>query len=473
MINIRNIVILCLSMVVMSCGEEFLDINQDPNRSVEADPALLFTRATNQFHITRAIEAGTGENIFAQSWSSGQSAGVFSNPEKYVISPYTTGNTWSTYYVTAQKNLALAIDIAESSDPVNNNAAAQSKLVRALIYFETSLTWEDVPFKQANNPEFDQPEFDDQQTVFNGVLSLIDSAKAQIDLGSPLKIEAADLYYNGDMTKWIKFANSLKLKVLMTMVETDPSKETEIAALLAEGNMISSQEDSFIYPFFDVAGNKNPYWRLLESYGNSEEAFLYGGYVTVNIMNKLEDPRREPFLTEGDDAEEGEFNGVRPGEAATSVSSYVDKEFIAADAGDAVLTYAEQLLFEAEAIAKGYAPGGLSDANEKYKAGIRASMAMYEVPESEANTYVNSLEDLSASANPVYDIHIQQYINYFGRGIDVWTQWRRTGVPELLKPVGATLSNVIRRLPYPPDEVSANPKTPTQPSLDTPMWFSK
>ena len=68
------------------------------------------------------------------------------------------------------------------------------------------------------------PKFDSQESVLNGVLSLLDEALQLIDLNDANAIDEYDIYYKGDMNKWMTLAKSLKFRTLMVMVDKDPSK---------------------------------------------------------------------------------------------------------------------------------------------------------------------------------------------------------------------------------------------------------
>lgn len=471
-----SIRIILLSILLSACESDFLDINTDPNSSTRVEPELLFARAINRLSLTKTIEVGAPSNFFSQTWVTGRSTGVFITSEAYTISGNTVGNSWFQYYVASIKNLRLAIDLAESSDPVNNNAAAQCKIVESLFFFYITSMWGDVPYTDAVNLDVAMPRFDSQEVVFQGLLARLDEAIAQIDVNSSFKIDApSDLYYGGDMVKWRKFAKSLKFRILMMMADRTPTVSTQIAALLAEGDMISTQAENARYPFFDRPNGQNPYNKLLLNFSAGENVWFYAPRTLVDLMISLDDPRISKYFREGEAADPGEFVGIDPGVAATTVTSPVNETMIEADTPDQILSLSEQLLYEAEAIARGLAPGGLTAANTKYRAGVQASLEYYGVDAGAVTDYLNSLADLNTltAAEAIETIQIQQYIGLFGRDVDVWNHWRRTEVIDLPLPAGATLGNLIRRFPYPATELTSNTNAPAQPTLDTKMWFDQ
>lgn len=138
----------------------------------------------------------------------------------YTISPYSTGNVWKHYYSVGGNNLMLAIKNAEESDPVNHNAIAQCKILLAEHMYEATMLWGDIPFTESWNGTIKYPKFDSQESVLNGVLSLLDEALQVMDLNDANAIDEYDIYYKkGDMNKWMTLAKSLKFRTLMVMVD--------------------------------------------------------------------------------------------------------------------------------------------------------------------------------------------------------------------------------------------------------------
>lgn len=495
LLNIIKYSLLVGGLVFTSCESDYLDVNQDPNSATSAEPPLLFTGAINQYSTNRAIDFGPTAATMAQLWSGGGNlgAGVFTQPERYIISIFSNGNTWRSYYREIQKNLTLAIQGAESADPVNNNAAAQCKIFSALTYLSTTLVWEDVPFTEAVDVNFEtlelnssDPNFDAQEQVLNGVLSLLDEALAQIDPESPLAITNNDLIYSGDMDRWRKFAKSLKLRTLMIMVDAAPAKAADIANLIQEGDMIASAGENAIYPFFGESGNRNPFWETLNAFAGGQNFFYYASEAMVEAMQQYNDPRLKVYFSpypggEADPA--GEVMGVPPGGNIDPDMAWVlstapvgqdgTNELVRPNSPDVLFSYQEQLFLEAEAIARGLAPGGLAEADTRFRAGIQAAMAYRGVSEEATTTFLAGIPALATlSAAQATEIIAQQtWIDQIIRPLEGWTTWRRTEVPSLELPEGAQTTSLIRRFPLPPDEVAANDNAPVEKPLDQKMWF--
>jgi len=471
----RKVVLHILSVVVLfttltSC-ENYLDVNKNPNVAEEVDPSLLFSTATVYYANLRS-----SGDLYVPMALAGQSIATGgSNPtgwgtpseEQYQISPFFTGNTWRALYTNVAANLTQAIELAESATPVNNNAAAQAKVLKAMAAYDITTTFGDVPFSEAWNTEISYPHFDPQQQVLEGVVALLDEAYAQFDEDSPLKIEGNDLFYGGDISKWKRLARSVKLRTLMTMVDKDPSKAAAIGQMVTEGGMINSADDNALIYYQETSGRRNPKYEIGLQY-NGGQNFFFGSTDVVAFMNDLDDPRLPQFFDKPEGADE--YIGIENGETASDdvhvrISNYLHR----ADAPEVFFTYQEQLFYEAEVYARGLGIGvDLGQATTLYKQAVAASAKYFEVAPATAETFAASLPELSSLAEPVKYIHMHHWVDKMDRGLDAFTQWRRSGpegqeVPTLTLPVGAPAGPLFRRYPYPiTNEIAANPNAPQE-----------
>lgn len=454
----------------------YFDINQNPNRSTAADPAFLFTNAITNFATNRSIDFGASAAAFSQIQAPG-TFGVFVNPARYTISTFTNGNTWSSMYSNVLVNLNEAIRIAETSQPADLNASAQCKIFSALTYWSATMIWEDIPFSEALQPDITQPQFDTQAEVLRGVVDLIDEALAQVDVDVPQGIGSNDLIYRGDMRKWVRLANSLKFRALMTMADADPSVSDEILAMLSNADMISAQADNAFFPFVNEPGNRNPIWRILDTYTGLDNICYFGSEATINLMKRLDDPRLAVYFVPGPAADTlipvaaGGVGNIP--ESARMTWGDAAPAIIRPDQPDIYFTYAEQMLLEAEAELRFANDAGAAD--QLMREGVAASLSYYGVDQADIDAYLASLPDLAGlSAAAARDlIAEQQWIDLIERPLEAWTQWRRAEVPELELPFNAPTTDIIRRFRYPTNEANANTNTPVQKQLDDKMWFDQ
>lgn len=479
---------LTLVMSLPSC-KKYLDINVNPNAATTLDPKLLFSYATIAYAGLR-----TSGDLYYPTVLAGQTVSDgFNNPtgyatgvpgeQQYIINPLVYGNPWRSYYTSVGNNLQQAIKIAESATPKNNNAAAQCKVIMALVYYEAATLYGDIPFSEAINTDIIYPKFDSQQTVLNGVVAMLDGAIAQFDdtpAGNLVKISDYDLFYKGKISKWIALAKSVKLRTLMVMVDKDPSKAAAIGAMITAGGMISSADDNCAMPFQNVQQKYNPKYDLSARFNGGQETLFASKYVT-DYMDPMNDPRLPRYF----DKPAGQTNyiGVAPGaDGDDDIHPRLSiTNLHKPDQPELIFGYQDQLFLEAEIYARGLGvTQNAATANTLLKAAVNASCVYYGVAPGTANTFTAALPTYpigTGTGSLMYNISYQSWVNLMDRGIDSFTQWRRSGpegseVPALTIPIGAPSNGLFRRFEYPiTNELNQNPNAPAKIDYYTKTWF--
>jgi hypothetical protein len=470
---------LCLS----SC-KKFLDINKSPNSAEKVDPKLLFSGATISHAALRAsgdfyIPIALGNQLIADGGNN-PTAWDAPSPGEYSFSVNFFGNVWSAYTNTII-NLKQTIAIAESSTPKNNNAAAQAKVFMAQTFYDLSCLFGDIPFSEAARSDVSYPKFDPQKQVFEGCIALLDEALAQFDDASPLKIgsapdQAYDVFYKGDISKWKKAAKSMKLRILMTMVDKDATKAAAIGQLVTGGGLISSATDNMKMSFVNAAGRKNPKFALSEQYNGGDNFFFASKYV-VDFMRPLNDPRLSKFFDKPAAADN--YYGITPGDDGDDDhDARIAKSLHAADEPELFFSYQEELFFEAEVYARGLGVTvDLAKATTLYKKAIEESCKYYGVDATTAAAFAGGLPNPATAAELITLIHYQHWIDKMEEPGEAFTEWRRSGpdgseVPALTLPIGAPSTPLFRRYEYHlSNELLLNPNAPAQLRYWEKVWF--
>lgn len=478
------IVILLIGAVSLSSCKKFLDINKSPNSAEKVDPKLLFSgavishaalRASGDFYIPIAL----GAQLIADGGNN-PTAWDAPSPGEYSFSVNFFGNTWSAYTNTII-NLKQVIAISESNSPKNNNAAAQAKVFMAQTFYDLTCIFGDIPFSEAVNSDVSYPKFDPQKQVFEGCIALLDEAIAQFDEASVLKIgggtdQAYDPFYKGDIAKWKKAARSMKLRILMTMVDKDPTKAAAIGQLVTAGGAISSAADNMMMSFLNTAGRKNPKFALSEQYNGGDNFFFASKYV-VDFMRPLNDPRLPKFFDKPAAADN--YYGITPGDDGDDDhDARIAKTLHSADEPELFFSYQEQLFFEAEVYARGLGVAvDLAKATTLYRKAVEESCKYYGVAATTAAAFAAGLPALSAVTDPVKLIHYHHWIDKMEEPGEAFTEWRRSGpdgseVPALTLPIGAPNTPLFRRYEYHlSNELLLNPNAPAQLKYYEKVWF--
>jgi hypothetical protein len=461
----------------VSC-KKYLNINTDPTAATTVEPKLLFGYAITAWDVNKnSGDAWIPIALMTQNVASGGNFG-WGAGDVYDISVFSLGNTWKVYYNTAGNNLQLAIKNALEAKPVNKNAAAQSRIVLSQLMYEATTLYGDIPFSEAWNPDIPYPKYDAQKDVLEGIIKWLDLSLSELNETDPLKISDYDVYYGGNIASWKKLANSIKFKILMLMVDKDPSKAAAIGQLLSNPNaMISTSAETWQQKYKTTTNNENPKYRLNKTYTNGENQWFFANQNVFQYMQPKNDPRIPKFFDKGPAATT--FQAVETEQEASTSTSLISAYLMRPNAPSVLLSYQEILLLQAEAYARGLGvTKDLVKANDLFKKGVEESMKFYEADPTEIQTYLTTqLPNLTTAADPVKEIHIQQWIDLMDRPMEAFVQWRRSGpegseVPTLTLPPGAPAGPLIRRWTYSPDEIAANPNIPNpQPKYYDKMWF--
>jgi len=456
--------VLLVSFMTTSC-EDALDINENPLAATTADPNVLLPFVMAQYSNRHVSELGTRIMDVPQHFSA-----CFNSARNGNTSIFLTGNTWGMMYSQVLGNLLLIKQDAEEAGASSNNVAAIAKILEANTYFELTSIWEEVPYSQSlKATEFPEPVFDDQESILRGVVSTLDEAMGLIDAipsEGIFDVSVGDIIYGGDMDAWRRYANSLKLRVLMILRnKTDVSGD--IAQALGQP-LIESNDQSALIRYSNAPGGYNAYNNLVEAFfGVSNEAQgVYGpGEVIYGLLEG--DPRFDMIISSA--TGEGCPMGLFPfGFACARIKDNVIRNSLP----HMLFMPAEINLYKAELA---MASGDMSTADSEYRAGVAKNVAWWggDIPGAQLTI---SAEDQAAfvdglSAPTMEDIHNQLYIESFIRPVVAWNTVRRTDTPEMRPVPGSNITGILKRFNYPPDEVGSNPNTPANLPTDTPMWF--
>ena len=314
-------------------------------------------------------------------------------------------------------------------------------------------TYGDIPYSEALDIDNLLPVYDDGLTVYKDLISRLNAAIGSMNTSVGSFDGSNDLIYGGDVAKWKKFANSLKLRmgIMLSDVDAGLSKSTVESAF--SSGVFTSNADNGSYQYSASAPNNNPMNDNLVLSGRND----YVAAVTIiDIMNDLEDPRRPSYFTDVD----GEYIGGQIGEiSAYPDFSHVADALVDPTAPGVLLSYVEVRFLLAEAAARGYSVGG--DAATHYAAAITASFDYWGV--SDVASYLGKPEVDYASAiatsssTPAWKqvIGVQAYLGLYNRTFASYLSIRRLDYPILTQPTDA-VSGFPTRYTYPVVEQTLN-----------------
>ena len=312
-------------------------------------------------------------------------------------------------------------------------------------------------------------------------------------------VPTADYIYKGDVKKWIRFANSLKLRLAIRIAYANPVKAQQMAEEAvnpANGGVIESNADNATWNYFETS--QNPIYvatryNQVQTSDHGGVPCLTGGdtHAAADIicyMNGYKDNRREKFFTKSEWAGQ-DYVGMRRGIVIPELKTIGHKYSgvnIAPTSPLYWMNAAEVAFLRAEGQAVfNFSMGGTAESF--YNQGIRLSFEQWGVDGAEdylkddvnkptaytdpagTNTYQNALSNITIKWNDSADkeekqerIIVQKWIANWQLGNEAWADFRRTGYPKLI-PVKENKSGGVvdsekgaRRMPYPLDEFVSN-----------------
>lgn len=256
----KNIVYKTLTALLfigtLSGCKDYLDINTDPNNpSIVAINQLLPSVETN-IAFTTGNSGGLNGHVATIMHQTVQRGGL--NDYNVQSNDFNVGVTWNSFYSGALTDIRQIIDLATQSEDWHYVGIAQ--ILKAYSYSVLVDVWGDVPFTDANlGAENPFPNYDKGEDIYPQLQALLDEGIANLAKSSNLSPSTDDLIYGGDITKWRKFAKSLKLK-LYTQTRLVSNVATEVNALISEGDLIlnATEDFEFAYGTSQSPENRNP-----------------------------------------------------------------------------------------------------------------------------------------------------------------------------------------------------------------------
>jgi hypothetical protein len=334
-------------------------------------------------------------------------------------------------------NTDPATKVTASLNGANDNQIAIARILKAYIYWTLTDRWGDIPYTTALKGD-PNVTFDAQEVIYKDLIKELKEAVGQFTDGAPIK---GDIAYSGDITKWQKLANSMRMLMALRLSKKYPGASdyaaTEFKAALADGaGSIATNADNFtlVYP----GGNyRNPFYNMYD--GRKD----YGESATMTaILANLADTRQSVYGATSTGA--ATAKGVPYGRLRTFIDPWCgqnpDYAYVLAPAFRDqtsplyIVKASSVLLARAEAADRGWTS---ESATTLYNAGITASFTQWGLTIDPAYL-TKAAVALGAAGTNLDKIALQQYIAYYPDGVQGWSNWRRTNVPVLTPAPDAT-----------------------------------
>lgn len=425
-ITIAFISLLCLAG---ACTADFAEINENPNSPENIGP---------QFLLANVISVIADQNTYNQGFRLANYLAQFAASVEFErIDRYEMGTNseyWNTIF-------QLLSDIRSMQEDEASNEAyrAVGDILRSYLFSQLTDMWGDVPYTEALRAKEGQytPAYDTQEGIYTdantGILAVLErSATVLENTASTIQ---GDMMFNNDLDKWMRFANSLRVRYLLRISKrlTDFS---ELQSLANSGKLMRSNADNAVVPYLSAAPNQFPMSQA--SLGLYQEHRMTE--TVDSILTLWDDPRiavlykpTQKSINEGNP----QFKGLLNGQSRETISArginLNDISLFGAIFRDVpngvdaqLMQYAELQFALAEAATRGLISG---DAEWYYQNGIAASFDYYDT-ELPADYFSRPAVDLDGNKD-LNKILTQKWLSLLNNGHEAWFNIRRTGIPVL------------------------------------------
>lgn len=501
------IAVLFTGMTFTSC-DDVLDINYNPNFPTEGTMSTLLPSAG----ATTAAQFGYNGTLIGTMWlqhtTQGNSTNQYNTLVNYQLLTSEYNGIWTNAYANTLPDLKEVIALAEKEKAWNYWIIA--KVMTAYNFHMLTDLYEDIPFTEALNPTlYPKPKYDNSKTVvYPGILKLLDEAIAKeadgLAASNPV-ITKQDFYFGGKIAKWVSFAKSLKLKIMMRDFTT---YKAQIEALLAAGGLL--EEDCAMTAFEDATNKGNPFYEFNIRQLNTTEN-VRACHTLCEYLINYNDPRIENIyeikasasatattyaqkyegLPCGKKPETSGPTGIPLTNSSKFMQRYNDPVYL--------MNKAESYFLIAEAYAR---LDNKAKAKENYENGVRASFNRWAASTGKADAFLagSYMFDQTSIETMLKSILTQKWVSFArANALDGAFDRMRTGIPALdptrtvrvadhdrsqgLTP-GYVLGTLVtpastvlqanetpRRLLIPDASAQYNPNAPKTKAITEPMWW--
>ncbi|WP_420582322.1 SusD/RagB family nutrient-binding outer membrane lipoprotein [Reichenbachiella sp.] len=430
-----NFLVLLLLVVSFSSCDDFDDLNQNPTSSTVADPASLISTVQIRHSGEREV---TWRSTYAYHMGIMQmvTGGEADRGQIYIHTPFYFEYLWNASYKNLN-DLEIVIE-ATSGDESNVNYLAMAKILKVMIFAQLTDSYGDVPYFEASKGYSEgiiKPQYDTQQDIYNDFFVQLDTAVSLLDANKPLR---GDLIFEGDVNRWAKFANSLRLRYALRLVNVDAAKAQQEAQLALDAGVMEDYSDAAYVDHGDFGVSTSSTQEIRGNAFSQVQHFTtnytlacktYVDYMkdTVGTTDEVRDPRlRSMFgiygeangkttpdkskstletsveVTDEYIASEGKLRAFPPGlQWYNNTDDYdlahsdlvvtkngqdiymekrfkclqINRELTALDLPAMYMSYAEVALYKAEMAARGWGGTGILTAREHFSEAVLANAA--------------------------------------------------------------------------------------------------
>jgi hypothetical protein len=499
--------ILLLSAIIGAMGlsscDSYLDINEDPNSpsvsNIETSmlmPAIEMNAAWSYGDFLR-IAGGYHSQIYAHQFGTSN----YVDYSQFNMSATRSSGTYTQLNQRVLSNLKTLLEKAEADEDWGTYLAGTT--LRAFTYQVLVDCYGEVPYTEALDESNLSPKFDEGQAVYEGIIAELDNALSKASNSSTVCTNF--LFPGQTAAPWIKFANALKLRILMRMADV-ASVQSQLAALVAENNFPTS-DVTYAGCWGSESGSMSPFYaeEFSTAWGSTQINVIANQAIIGTMVQKdsegnitYQDPRVEAFFEPN---ASGDYRGGISGTNFSTSNQFKTTYWCRPVASYDMPVYMISV-FETEfLLAEYYARyGSATEAEAHYRAAIEASFDQNGVDGADEYLALNPYDN----SNYKKVLGVAKWVALAGSNpFEAWCEMRRLDYPAFGSKKGSDYYNIdtdaldvsayvpgtlytpiqvfgqvgdnkiLERYPYAESSTSRNSNSPTFPGYTTPVFWGK
>jgi len=478
------------ALSLLSCTKDFQDINTDPNNITvitQRELPFMFAKAQSSAAMNRSFYQtvqNLGPDLYAQYFA--LTTNSFST-DRYLLTPDWQRRFWTVIYVDTAPQLK---SILENTEPKSGEAAL-ANIMWVYAFHRLTDQFGPIPYFGAAEAN-DVIPYDAMDKIYADFFEKLTTAVANLKaLPAGTKIfQGYDLIFDGNTENWIRFANSLRLRLALRIAKVDANQaKVEAEAAVAAGLMSNNTHNASMLK--SLSGN--------DTNGLAQVAVWNEFSMSSTIASYLKgyaDPRLGIYFQPSYIGKT--FNSVRNGATATDLGNVRNQSGSNSNVGTYWVRYngvaiegnftqnfhvmcaAESFFLRAEGALNGWNMGG--EAKQLYEEGIKTSMEQWGITDAtQIGNYIASnhvpiapgdyhnspavasipVRWATSVAEQREQIGVQKWLAIYPNGMEAWAEYRRTGFPKMYALIHSDnpdlpIGTFIKRLPYPLTEATDN-----------------
>ena len=471
------------ALFVLNSCDNYLDINNDPTQIVDPDPNFAMTSGMIDLANFHSDAYALTCNYWVQYVTQAGNVAGLSLRDQYQINPSDNAHQrdFTGVYSGPLQDLQYASE--KGLELGNPNVAAISELLKAYTFQTLVDMFDEVPYEEALRiDEFQNPSYQDGQSIYDDLITKIDDAMALIDPRSLAPV-TGDMIFNGNMARWTAFANTLKLKIYLRQTEARASvAQTGVESLDGETFLVVGQDAEVDFDQSNPA-NRHP----ADIVDLNTQSFNAASGTIGEYMVNRNDPRvdvyfRRPVSPDAVNPHQfvAQATGQNLGGTDAGLAYYTARGHYLIGTGSAFpfFSAAESNFLQAEGALRGWLSG---TAQSYYEAGIRASFARAGLSDAAATLYINNEAPYPSAGTfdqQLEAIMMEKWVALVRQPIEMWNEWKRTGYPDTNIIATTSISLLPAgdfpvRFPFIQRERELNDKTPEFQEVNVPVWWDQ